>query len=547
MNLRVLLVSNQVRGIDSAGGLGDVPVGLAKVLSRRGDIDIRLVMPGFEKIGAKGLDHRFDREYRILEGLPVPFGDQTKLVDVYQIALPQPPGAPRIPCYLVRCPEVFDALDPRTGAVNKNSPDKAILFSRAVVEFLGAHEAFRVDVVHCNDWHSGLIPVYVKTLYREHHYLGRVATLYTTHNAGAGFQGAFSNVEELVALARLADQPVFQAGKTRSLEHDRHFNFTKGGLGFADLLNTVSRQYRHELLSPAFAGGLESLLRERADAFCGIVNGIDTSEWDPETDSTLGEHGYSSKQSVEVVRKRKRHLRDLLRSWTVPAPHPRPGERPYERLRDDFILAGVVSRIDYQKSSVLVSALDEICRMERLQLVVLGSADRNDPLGRDYERKLAAASAQNPDRILFFAAYDEPLSHLIYAASELFLVPSAFEPCGLTQLAAMRYGSVPLVRSVGGLVDTVVDEADGARRSHATGFRFKEPVDEGTMVEPQDAATHLGETLKRALALSGTPRWGELIKAGMEQDSSWEVPATQYVKLYHEAVRRCMDEAFFEV
>ena len=250
MNLRILFVSNQIRGIDGTGGLGDVPVGLAKVLIRRGDIDIRLIMPGFEDpISGKdeSLTTRFDSTNCILSNLAVPYGDETKTVDVFQIDLPQHSSAPRIICYLLRCKDVF-------GTRERNTAEQAVFFSRAVIEFLRACESFRVDLVHCNDWNTGLVPVYLKTLYRNDQYLGRVASLFTTHNAGGDeYQGGFPRkdapiptAEELLHRANL-DRSLLESGKTQSLHHNGKFNFSKGGFGFADLLNTVSHQYRKEL------------------------------------------------------------------------------------------------------------------------------------------------------------------------------------------------------------------------------------------------------------------------------------------------------------
>jgi starch synthase len=274
------------------------------------------------------------------------------------------------------------------------------------------------------------------------------------------------------------------------------------------------------------------------------VNGIDVEEWDPARDRALGDHRYAPEEPPDRVLAKKRAVRAALRAWTVPADraHRRAGEQPYARVADDSMLIGVVTRIDYQKCPVLLAALDSLCRIHAVQIAVLGNANPNDPLGQRYEARLRAAQSE---RLLFFDGFDIPLSHLIYGASETFLVPSVYEPCGLTQLVAMRYGSVPIARGVGGLVDTVVDEADASRAAAANGFRFKEVVDPSRMVDEGTAAGLLVATVERALAVRATPRWRELVRNGMARDSSWTVPAAQYAKLYDDAMRRAVADAFF--
>ncbi len=544
MRLNVLLLCNQIRGIDGTGGLGDVPVGLAKSLLTRGDIDIRLAMPGFADItNEKELADRFRNPP--IEQLRVPFGAETREVSVFKILLPH--SHPPIPCYLFRCEDVFDRRDPQSGRINKNTPDKAALFARSAVEFLRAHAEFRVDLIHCNDWHTGLTPVYLNTLYRDDLYLGRIATLYTTHNAGGdAFQGGFVD-PTLLSLAGLEDQNVFTPLHTQSLCHFEKFNFTKGAIGFADLINTVSRQYRKELLTPAFAGGLEGIFLERQQDFCGIVNGIDVTEWNPQTDMNLKSHVFSANDMIDTVHKQKQAIRHLLRDWTSnPKNDPRMGEKPFGALKDSTILMGAITRIDYQKIPILLQSMDRICAMNRVQVALLGSADPNDAMGKGFEADLKAMSQKTDGKLLFFNGFDIPLSHLIFAASDMFLVPSIFEPCGLTQLVAMRYGSVPVVRSVGGLADTVIDEQDLHQAESATGFRYEGTVTNDQMItDIGEDAERLVECVDRAVALYETPRWDQLVRNGMRRDSSWAVPSMHYTRLYHAAVRRAVERTHF--
>lgn len=592
--LRVLLASQQIRGVDGAGGLGDVPVGLAKDLLASGAADVRLIMPGFSNIsGVKDhpeLEQRFDPKNRVLSGLKVPFGGATESVDVYKIKVPDT----EIECFLLRC-AAFDelnkdadlyAVDGR-GVPNKNTAPRAILFARAVVEFLREYRDFRVDVVHCNDWNTGLIPVYLQTIYRDDPYLSRVATLYTTHNAGGeAYQGGFPlfgeyrlqrGSESLLTLASLETQDVFQGGVSRSLHHNDRFNFTKGAFGFADVLNTVSPKYRKELLTPTFADGLEGVLSARREVFAGVLNGIDTEEWNPANDKHLGGVRYSANDTPAIGTSKKRALRKTLRNWKVPEESGRykKGDQPFLKLCDDSILLDVISRIDYQKAPILLGRIQDIgespvartveeelewrnqngvinpieeilTRNHDVQIVVLGNA--NDPYGSRFVGLLHELSQRFPDQVLFFEGFDIPLSHLIYAVTDIFLQPSVFEPAGLTQLIAMRYGAVPVVRTVGGLDDTVIDEADAKRRDEATGFKFlEENIGPSQMANLETAPAAFVTTIERSLHVFRTDsaRWNQLMANAMKRDSSWAIPARQYLRLYDEALRQNLERAFF--
>ncbi|HKR61876.1 MAG TPA: glycogen/starch synthase [Pyrinomonadaceae bacterium] len=594
MKTRVLLASQQIRGVDGTGGLGDVPVGLAKELLFRGDADIRLIMPGFSIISGEKdhpeLKDRFNLKNLVLHGLKVPFGGSTESVDVYRIKVPKT----EIECYLLRC-SGFDELNKEAdlyatdsrGVPNKNTAPRAILFSRAVVEFLRQYKDFRVGVVHCNDWNTALIPVYLQTIYSDDPYLGRIATLYTTHNAGGeAYQGGFPlygeyrlrrGSESLLILAGLEAHDVFQGGVTRSLHHKDRFNFTKGAFGFADILNTVSHKYRKELLTSAFADGLDEVLSVRNVDFAGIVNGIDVEEWDPATDKYLDGVQYSTNDASSIVREKKNGLRAALRNWQVPKDSGRykKGDQPFLKLRDSSILLGVVSRIDYQKAPILLGRIQNIgespippapeeelewrnrngvinpieemlARNHDVQIVILGNA--NDLYGSRFVNLLHELRQQLFEQVLFFEGFDIPLSHLIFAVSEIFLQPSLFEPAGLTQQYAMRYGALPVVRAVGGLDDTVVDNSDANRVDEATGFKFlEEDIPSTHMVNEKTAPAAFVTAVERSLRVfrSDPARWNQLMANAMKRDASWAVPAQQYLRLYDEALRRNLGKAFF--
>ena len=546
MKLNVLLVSDQVRGIDGTGGLGDVATALGKELARRDDVEIRLLMPGYERISEKNVEDRFERI--VVADLPIPLGDRIVRAQVCAYSLPKfADDEPDVTCYLLRQPEFFGRRE--------NSGAQGVLLSRGAVAFAEHFADFRPDVIHCNDWHTGLIPVYLKTLFKSDPYLGRIATLFTAHNSsGEAYQGAhdFRDVQHLSGLPL----ECFRPGSTRSLEHYGRFNFAKGGFGFADLVNTVSLTYASEIRGRAFGGGLEMVLEERAQDLCGIVNGIDVHEWDPAHDAFLpADCAFGPDDTPDQIRACKRKLREELRQWRDPA-----GNLPFAEVRDDTSLIGVITRITYQKMPILLplredtglsgdvpSPVERICHDHSdVQFVFLGNADPRDMQGQHYVGWLRHLARTLPQQVMFYDGFSIGLSHLMYAASELFLVPSVFEPCGLTQLTSMRYGTVPVVRGVGGLRDTVIDEAESPS---ANGFRFLELAGPARnwpgMVDIPRAVEAFQHTLQRASPVrKNESRWNELVRNGMRRDSSWAIPSAQYRKLYDAAVQRRVEQFF---
>ncbi len=535
MKLRCLFPSFQVRKIDGSGGLGDVAAGLCKELGRRDDIEIAAVMPGFESVSgdAKQVAKRFDDV--VFDGLKIPFGHGNLYGQVCRTTIPTSNASePEVPCYLIRSP-IFDETDPVTGKVDKNSPDKAIAFCRAVLEWI-RHLDEPPDIIHSNDWHTALIPVYLQTQYRRDLRIGRTATLHTIHNAtGWAFQGSFADVSGLLHLGRFDGAQVFQTGQTQSLEHNGVFNFTKGAMGYADLLVAVSQTYAEELHTSAYGGGLEGVLDSRPGTVSGVVNGIDTSEWNPAEDRLIKPHNFSATDDPKTVREKKGKIRGRLKNWTAPD-----GSKPFRRLKKGSMLLAMVSRISFQKFPILDACLDDLVEKKDVQLAVLGNADPKDVDGQRWVKRLTELSRKYPVRVTFFNGYDEDLSHLIYAAADAFFVPSVFEPCGLTQLVSMRYGTLPIVRFTGGIADTVVDERAG---HHATGFGFAPQID---MPTSEDEFAREGALLLETIHRAQTTfhhreeRWDDMVSNGLELDLSWRVPARTYRKLYEEAVLRRM-------
>jgi starch synthase len=515
MKLLVLMVSMQVRRINGTGGLGDVAAALPKALARRGDIGVRVVTlaPRALPEGCKLVDAL---------DLAVPLGDQIVHVKVHVTHVPTTArDEPQVPCYLLQPPDDLVQKSP-------DSPEAAILLARASLELARLLPDFRPDVIQCNDWHPALVPVYRDVLYADDPYLSRVAVVFTTHNIGRGFQGSFPNPGHVAWLAGLAGQDLLRPGETRSVEHEGQFNFAKAALGFADAFNTVSITYSREMRLTAFAGGLDGVVRERARDSVGILNGIDIREWDPNRDEHLKGLYYSASDPPDRIIAQKRRIRPLLREYTLPDGR----TQPFAAASDDRCLIVNVGRIDYQKVAILMPALSGLLAIEGAQFALLGEPHRDDAYGLQQADILEQMATESGDKLLFHRSFNLDLSHLLYAGADLFLAAPVFEPCGLTQLSAFRYGTIVVARKIGGLNDTV---------DKANGFPFKEPVlNPNEMADIAAAAQLLVETVRQAVGVwrDDRERWVNLMRKGMDRDSSWDVPAGHYVRLFHEALQR---------
>jgi starch synthase len=381
------------------------------------------------------------------------------------------------------------------GTQRADYPDNAerfIFFSRAVLELCIALD-LRPEIVHCNDWQTGLVPLYLKKLYRAAETLRLARTVFTVHNLA--YQGLFWHWD--MRLTGL-DWDVFTP---EGLEFWGKMNLLKAGLVNADSITTVSKTYSREIQTPEYGCGLEGVLVRRAADLDGIVNGIDVHEWDPARDRALPRTFSASRLAGKAACKKA-----LLQRLGLPdAGDP---------------LIGMVTRLVDQKGlDILTKALPKILSLGA-RLVILGTGDVK------YHRALTAAAARFRDRMSVRLQYDDVLARNIYAGCDLFLMPSRFEPCGLGQMIALRYGAVPIVRRTGGLADTVMNY--NARTGRGTGFVFEEY-----------SAPALVEGLRRALEVcQDRKKWMRLVQAGMKQDFSWERSAKEYVKVYRKAMRK---------
>jgi starch synthase len=478
---RILFACSEAHPLIKTGGLADVSGSLPPVLQALGD-DVRVVLPAYRQV---------------LQRLPqLPVAAELDLpghaapVRILQAVLPQT----AVTVWLVDAPAYFDRDGgPYLGPDGHDWPDNAArytLFARAVVELAQdrAGLAWRPDVVHCNDWQTGLVPA---LLAQEPQ---RPGTVFTIHNMA--YQGLFTRaVFDTLGLPE-------SLWHMEAMEFYSQFNFLKGGLVFSDWITTVSPTYAEEIRSPTYGYGLEGVLNHRAAHLRGILNGVDYAIWDPAHDPLIPHHFSPAKPAGK-----KKSKAALQQQFALAGEAGTP-------------LIGLVGRMVEQKGIDLVlDALPALLERQPLQLAVVGTGTAA------FEQAFRDLAARYPQRVGVFIGYDEGYAHLVEAGADIFLMPSRFEPCGLNQIYSLRYGTVPVVRRTGGLADTVVHAdtatlADGS----ATGFSF----------EAADSAA-LGETLQQALDLYGQPpAWRRLMVSGMRQDFSWEQSARHYQELYRQ-------------
>lgn len=487
--MKIVVAASEAVPFAKTGGLADVAGALPLALERLGHESI-LIVPFYRRAGKSGLSfHASEAKLRI------PIGSKTVEGKIQTCRLPRS----NVTALLIDQPHYFDRdeLYQISGVDYADNCERFVFFSRAVLETIRLLD-LRPDVIHCNDWQTGLIPVYLDELYRSRPGFAEIGTLMTVHNLA--YQGSFWHWD--MPLTGL-DWRLFH---WRALEFYGRLNFLKAGLVFADLPATVSPTYAREIQEPALGCGLDGLLRERAADLRGIVNGIDTAVWNPRIDKLI-----LARYDAETVAGGKAACKgQLQRRAGLP-----------ERL--DVPLFAQIGRLDPQKGwDLLAEVADELLGKD-VQMVILGEGQPR------YHELLDRLAARHPGKIRAFLEFSNPLAHQIEAGADLFLMPSLYEPCGLNQLYSLAYGTVPIVRATGGLADTVEDATESSLESgRATGFVFRTP-----------SADALRGAIARALSLWTDPAaWERLAQAGMRQDWSWDHSARAYVELYEEIRRR---------
>jgi len=477
---RILYLTSELYPLVKTGGLADVAGSLPEALKKLGQ-DIRILLPAYPEVLRRvtsptrlAVSSYYDQEVRLLE-TRLPGNDLT--------------------VWLVDCPAAFNR--PGSPYVNGNGQpwhDNALRF--AIFCLVATDVAldrlnldWQPDLLHGNDWQSGLAHALL------HAESSRPAMVFTIHNLA--YQGLFDYQTFLdLKLPERLWHP-------DALEFYGQLSFIKGGLAFADRINTVSPTYAREILSPSFGYGLEGLLQHRRQRLSGILNGIDTEVWNPQRDPYL-----PAPYDVHSLPRKSANKTRLQEQLGLPVDEATP-------------LLGMVSRLVEQKGlDIILEAMERLLTLP-LQLVVVGTGDIH------YELELTAWAARHPDRMKVVIGYDETVSHRLEAASDLFLMPSTFEPCGLNQIYSLRYGTLPLVSNVGGLADTVVDASrKNVENGSANGFVMR-----------THSADALLATLQKALALyRDQAAWRRLQTTAMGSDFSWRASARHYLDLYRQAI-----------
>lgn len=481
--LKILLIAAEMVPFAKTGGLADVTGALPKALLGQGH-DVRVAIPRYGRIDRE----RFGLA-PLLAPYRVPMDDHEAEAALWQASVATPAG--HLMVYLVENEHYYA----RDGIyMYEDDADRFIFFCRAVLEGI-KRLGWQPDVIHCHDWHTAIVPNWLKTLYRHDPFFSPVACIYTIHNLA--YQGIFGyRVLEIAGV----DEYGFIAHPDMPHLNDV-VDFMGRGIFYADIINTVSPTYAREILRPEFGEGLDPLLRDRQDRLYGVLNGIDTLLNNPATDGLLAAPYHADDLAGKQLCKRA-----LQREASLPQLPNAP-------------LIGMIARLTEQKGLDLIEQIIEpLLEHTNAQLVVLGTGDQR------YHHRLNEIQARHRGCLAVFLTFNAPLSQKIYAGSDMFLMPSRIEPCGLGQMIALRYGSIPIVRRTGGLADTVqdYDPASGA----GNGFTFD-----------AYAPWALFAALIRAIEHYRSPAlWQELSRRAMQADHSWEHSASCYVELYRRAL-----------
>ena len=484
--MKILITSLEVTPFAKVGGLADIAGSLPKALNKLG-YDVRVSMPKHKTVD----ETKFPMNSLIKE-MSVPIGDKEVVYSVEETMIPNT----EIPVYLIGNEEYYNRdgiYQTPEGIDFPDNDERFICFSKAVLEMLNLLE-WQPDVIHCNDWHTAFIPVYLKSLYSEKTKLKQIATLYTVHNLA--FQGLFP-IERSFLTGLEEDLDAMEA-----LTIWDQLNLMKGGLLCADILNAVSKRYSQEIQTVEYGCGLESILQTRQYDLYGVLNGIDYDIWFPSTDADIvPNYDYETIGGKKVCKEALQKTLGLS-------------------VRKDTPLIGMVSRLDAGKGfDILAEGIHDIMKLD-VQFVLLGTGHPQyhkifEKIGSGYRRRMSIN-----------LKFDAKLSRQIYAGADIFLMPSRYEPCGLGQMISLAYGTIPIVRSVGGLADTISNF--NPESGEGNGFVFEEYSSE-----------QLVYMVKKAVGTFGNKdAWVKLIKNAMDSDFSWSVSAQKYVELYEKAVAK---------
>ncbi|WP_029321554.1 glycogen synthase GlgA [Butyrivibrio sp. AE3004] len=473
----ILFVASEGVPFIKTGGLADVVGSLPKDIDKR-YFDVRVILPKYTCMAQEMKD-----KLEYVSNFYMDFHWKSEYVGIFHAEVDG------VHYYFIDNEYFFGGMAPYGGDVIWEI-EKFTFFSKAALSILPVI-GFRPDIIHCHDWQTGLIPVYLKERFQGNEFFRGIKSIMTIHNLK--FQGKWDakDVQDITGLPDYYFTP-------DKLGYYKDANLLKGGIVYADAITTVSSTYADEIKTEFYGEGLDGLLRARSHDLRGIVNGIDYTDFNPETDKFL-EHPFNA---INFRKEKSKNKRALQRELNLPED-------------DKIMMIGIISRLTDQKGFDLIAyVLDELCQ-DAIQIVVLGTGEEQ------YENMFRHFAWKYSDKVSANIYYSNPLSHKIYAASDAFLMPSLFEPCGLSQLMALRYGSIPIVRQTGGLKDTV--EPYNQYESTGTGFGFLN-YNAHEMMNTVREAERVFYDNKR--------EWNKMIDRAMAANFSWEVSAAKYQEMY---------------
>ncbi|MGF1725615.1 glycogen synthase GlgA [Photobacterium nomapromontoriensis] len=490
--LRILFVASEVDGLVKTGGLADVAKALPAALMNLGH-DVRIVMPLYRKV--EGREQAVSLLSTELNVLTQPHAVPYQIKQLF---------SGDVPVYGVDAPQYFDRADiyAENNEGYADNGERFAFFSAAALDLCEKID-FQPDIVHCNDWHTGLVPFLLRTRYANDVFFAETKSVITIHNAV--FKGVF-NYDQYSLIPELIQRRYLEAEIDPS-----HISMLKAGVAYADRINAVSPNYAAELLTHLGSHGMDADFQRRANDLYGIVNGCDYSDWSPEADPYIKQSFKANK--VSLARGKKACKRDLQQQVGLPV--------------EDVPVYGMVCRLTEQKGIHYLLPILADFLVNDVQLVIVGSGD---PV---LAVELRNVSERFPEKLAFVEAYNNPLAHCVEAGADFFLMPSEFEPCGLNQIYSLAYGTLPIVRSVGGLVDTVIDYDQTPQV--ATGFIFSAPTPEALLIK-----------LQRSLLLycQKPQEFKRLQQNAMACRFEWHEAAEQYVEMYLGNKENTLDRMF---
>ncbi len=482
--MKIAFVCTEAVPFAKTGGLADVAGVLPKYLERLG-CEIKLFIPKYYSID----ETKFNLHYNWEVGeIYIRIGGHLRSAHVYQCKLVDS----NVEINFIDCPHYFHRAHFYTNDADED--ERFIFFSKGVIEALQRLK-WAPDVIHCNDWQTGLIPLFLKDNYSWDKLFEKTSTLFTIHNIG--YQGKFQKTA--LAKAEIDEKYFFPMGP---VEFYNDFSFMKSGIFFSDIITTVSRTYAKEILTNDYGAGLQNLLFERRNDLYGILNGVEYSTWNPESDDQI-----PFNYSVDNLEGKLKNKEYLLNHFGM-------------TFDNDVPLIGIISRMVEQKGlDIFAESLYDLLKI-RAQWIILGSGEDK------YEELFRELVLNYPDKFAAYIGFNNELSHLVEAGADIFLMPSRYEPCGLNQIYSLKYGTVPVVRNTGGLADTIKDWHD--YKNTGNGFSFNDYSGEALV----SAVKRAVETFMDKIA------WKKIQANGMKEDFTWDSSAEEYLKLYKLAVSR---------